>query len=287
MRVAKIFAIALGLFGMCAGCGDDDGLPPLRDGGPDGAAAPDGAPRDGSGGMDAHATSDGGPRSDTGPIPDSGPAPDGSGADGGPVSMPCMATGACDPFDPGSCPGETCHPGTSGTECVPYSTAGAEGDACASGAECGPGLLCLSFGGSAGFTCHRMCPNGSIGFCAGGKACIGTIGTDTCIRICRPIPAPCDIFAQDCSDSTDTCTLASNPETGEPYTGCRPAGTQGAGDPCGGADGTCGHGLMCIRTDMVAACHQVCGPDGGTPTCSIAGESCSGFARTWMVPYCA
>jgi hypothetical protein len=43
-------------------------------------------------------------------------------------------------------------------------------------------------------------------------------------------------------------------------------------------------GLICIREMGIATCKQVCGPDGSAPTC--ASGACTGFATTWMVPYC-
>jgi hypothetical protein len=158
------------------------------------------------------------------------------------------------------------------------------GETCTAPNQCDRGLLCLDFG--EGFLCQRMCPEGSIGFCEDpGQACSGAIGGDMCIRICRPIPAPCDIYLQDCADPTEACTFARHPETGAPYTGCRPEGTQARGEPCGSGVGFCMRGDVCVTEMGVATCRQVCGPDGAPPTCG-AGESCTGFARTWMVPYC-
>jgi hypothetical protein len=204
--------------------------------------------------------------------------------DTGPVSMPCTAMGPCDPFDPTSCPsGQGCQPGIGMTECVDLDPSpGGLDDVCTRGTECEAGTLCLDFGD--GLSCRRMCPDGSIGFCGDGEACTGAIGGDMCIRVCRPIPEPCNIYTQDCEGPTDTCTLARHPETNAPYTGCRPEGPQGLGNPCGGEDGFCMRGLICIREMGISTCKQVCGPDGSTPTCAIG--SCTGFATTWMVPYC-
>ncbi|RLB49212.1 MAG: hypothetical protein DRJ42_21495 [Deltaproteobacteria bacterium] len=246
----------------------------------------------GDGGADG--STDGGPGTDSGPGADAGPGDSGTptdaGADAamdtGPVSMPCTAIGPCDPFDPTSCPdGEGCQPGIGMTECVTLDADAADlGETCALPDECAAGLLCLNFGD--GPTCERMCPNGSIGFCGAGQACTGAIGGDMCIRICRSIPTPCDIYTQDCAGTDEACTLARNPETGETYTGCRPAGTQGSGMACGGADGQCQAGLICIGEASIDVCRQVCGPDGGDPTCADPGESCTGLSTNWMVPYC-
>lgn len=281
MRGAAV-AIAVAIW-VGTGCGGGDG-------GPGGPA--DGAVRDGGGGADAARADGGTVHSDGGGLDGGGDAGGGAaadaGADAGPVSMPCTAEGECDPFDPESCPdGQSCRAegGSGSTACMDLIDAPkAEGEACDTPLDCGPGLLCLIFGDE-GARCHRMCPEGSIGFCGSGQACLGTVG-HPCIRVCRPIPEPCDIYAQDCDDPDDTCTFARNPETGEPYTGCRPAGTQGHGEPCGGDAGTCGHGLVCIREGSETTCHHVCGPDGGEPECTVSGEECTGFARSWRVPYC-
>lgn len=216
---------------------------------------------------------------------DAGPV-DAGAPDLGPVSMPCTATGACDPFDLTSCgAGLSCRPnGTGMTECLPIIAAPLEeGTACATARDCQPGLVCLDFGGGA--SCHRMCPRGSIGFCGGEDRCFGTLG-DACVQVCRSRPEPCDIYAQDCPNPADACTLASDPETRAPYTGCRPNGMVGLGGFCGGMAGTCERGLICIREGSASTCKQVCGPDGGTPVCTAAGEACTGFARTWGVSYC-
>ena len=231
-----------------------------------------------SGGVDAGDPPDGGPGDD------SGPAPDGGGVDGGPVSMPCMAAGACDPFDGSSCPsGEKCSVTSMGAACVtltmdPPLAAGAP---CAVDADCGPLLWCVSFGE---FVCTPMCANGSIGQCGDGLACIGTVGEETCARVCRPIPARCNIYTQDCGDPGLMCTFTTNPESGENYTGCRDNGTLGRDEPCGGDLGRCERGFVCIRQDGATTCRQVCGIEGGEPTCETG--LCTGLARTWGVPYC-
>ena len=283
---------------MLAGCSDDPGPVYLDAGTRDGASMDgslaDGGGMDAAGGFDAGATPvdagdvDAEPTDGGAGVADAEPT-DG-GMDAGLVSMPCTAAGACDPFLVTSCPaGQLCQPAVDGgTGCITgAATLLAEGATCTFGDECTPGTLCLNFGD--GFKCQRMCPAGAIGFCAGETRCFGTIG-DTCIRICRPRAAPCNIYVQDCADPADTCTLATDPETGARYTGCRPAGTQGHLAACGGGAGACGHGLICINESVdggtAARCRFVCGADGGTPACTAAGEACTGFARSWSVPYC-
>ena len=207
----------------------------------------------------------------------------------GDASLPCTATGACDPFDPASCgPGMTCRPGATGTECMPISaTPVTEGGSCAAVTDCEEGTLCLDFGD--GFQCHRTCRQGSTGACAPGYACGGTIsGGGSCIRICRPLPERCNIYRQDCADPADACTLVTNAETGEQYTGCRPAGSRLHAETCGSGIGTCGRGMICVRDAgaTAATCHWVCGDARGPTSCRDSSEWCGGYVSGWGVLYC-
>lgn len=206
------------------------------------------------------------------------------GSDAPLLSMPCTATGACDPFDVASCAsGSSCRLGAMGTECMSLSATTARvGEACTRSDGCEPGALCLDFGG--GFVCHRMCPDGSIGFCGAGSTCSGTLG-DACVRVCRPLATRCDIYAQDCADPMLACTLVTNGETGERFTGCRPAGTLTRGEMCGGSLGTCEGGLVCVRESGVSSCRAVCNPEAGGPACTLP-ETCSGTTTGWGVRYC-
>lgn len=283
-----------------SGCSSGgDVPPPPTDGGHHGDAAvsdlgflPDGAPI-----LDS-----GGPPTDAGPSIDSAPPDDGlatdagdidavtidAGTDLGPISMPCTAAGTCDPFDVTSCPsGQSCRPDAIGNAACQTlgTTVHAFGEVCTAGNDCAPGTLCLDFGG--GLHCEQMCPMGSIGFCSGENRCNGTLASSgtACIQVCRPRPIPCNIYTQDCADAAYSCAFATDPETRAPYTGCRLTGTVLAGGTCGGTAGACARGLVCINESGVTACHQVCGPDAGAPTCA-APETCTGLAHTWGVPYC-
>lgn len=195
----------------------------------------------------------------------------------------CEPVGDCDPFDADPCPGAACRPKVDGTVCeMPDAPVLAEGDSCAVPDEdaCPAGTVCLDFGG--GQRCHRLCRAGSVGTCGAGTACSTTVFGDACVKVCRSYPEPCDIFLQDCVDLADTCTLATHPETDERYTGCRPAGPQQRGQACGGASGTCGHGLICVSN----LCREVCDPMDGDPGCSDAGESCTGLSASYDIPFC-
>ena len=211
-----------------------------------------------------------------------------TGPDAPRVSMPCTAAGACDPFVADSCgAGMACRGGAMGAPAACASTAAMVrgiGEACTVGNQCIGGSACLDFGD--GLRCQQLCPMGSIGSCGSGFACNGTItGGDACIQVCRPLPEVCDIYTQDCVDPTEACTFATNPETGERYTGCRTAGTRTDGQPCGGGMGSCARGLVCITEMGVASCHFACDPD-TTPTTCPAMQACTGTARSWGVGYC-
>lgn len=218
-------------------------------------------------------------------------AVDAASVDAAPVdaSLPdgslCVASGACDPFDETSCGAMACRPGATGTACSALSaTPLGINMACVHAADCAPGLVCLSFAPAEGSLCHQMCPTRSVGDCPTGFACIGSFG-DTCINLCRPLAASCDIYAQDCPMSADTCTLVRNPETSAPFTGCRPAGTQTEGMACGGTDGTCSHALICVGTAGIATCRHVCDSTLTPDTCASP-AMCTGLATTWGVHFC-
>jgi hypothetical protein len=155
---------------------------------------------------------------------------------------------------------------------------------CLHPSDCEPGLVCLTFSAGEGALCHRMCPTRSVGACDTGYVCTGTFG-DTCVNVCRPLPVMCNIYTQDCASPTDTCTLVRNAETNMPYTGCRPAGTQLEGMPCGGASGSCSHSLICVATGGIAQCRHVCDST-VTPDQCASPAMCTGLATTWGVHYC-
>jgi hypothetical protein len=200
------------------------------------------------------------------------------------VSMACTAPGACDPFDPAACGAQICRVQLDGnTACVPgAATLKQAGAACASTTECGDGLDCVQLGDDPGFTCRRTCPKGSLGFCGGDLRCTNTFGG--CVQFCLPRDLPCDIYVQNCADPSRACTLSIDSETGERYTGCRPAGPGARGDRCESV--VCGKGLLCVREGGVSTCRQICTGDGGALPCTAAGETCSGLTSTYQITYC-
>jgi hypothetical protein len=94
------------------------------------------------------------------------------------------------------------------------------------------------------------------------------------------LPA-CDIYEQNCADPNQACDLATDPETGERYTGCRPGGSRNEGETCltGGA-GSCARGLICVSN----VCRRVCKPD-GAPGCP-APKACTGMTTGWRITFC-
>ncbi len=273
-------------------CGDDDGS---ADAAADTSAdvSSDGAAEDAS----ADATRDSSPGEDAGGSDASEDASiDGSNdasidagedaeVDSGPVSMPCTPSGECDPFmdDTGCEDGQVCIVAAGGTECRDAGDGLALGEVCTQRNDCAPGLMCVRVGeGDA--TCQAMCAAGSIGQCEGEARCFGNVG-DACVQFCRPRSPSCDIYTQDCAGVDEACTLVTDPETDERYTGCRPAGEKAQGETCGGDDGNCEAGLVCIRRDGTSTCHEVCDADAGE-TCSEASEVCEGVSSSWRVTYC-
>lgn len=290
----KCSLLALSLL-MILGCGDDDAGVPTRDAGAADAGGADtgGGATDG-GGEDASSPADGGgdagEPTDAGDVDASGTdagADDAGSADAGDsglVSMPCTAAGTCDPFAASACGDDKCVLGAEDeTLCRPSTGSVARGGECTRAEDCVDGHICVRLGDVA--VCERMCPEGSIGFCGGEDRCSGGIGHE-CVRFCRQRPRPCDIYVQDCPDAGDGCNFATDPETGERYTGCRPAGPQGLGDPCGGMDPFCAAGLVCIRVDGAASCHEVCDAEDPDVTCTNPDQTCSGRSSSYMVTYC-
>ena len=247
-------------------------------GGADGGAADASPPRDGAAGAGG-----------SGGAADAAPPRDGGGGDA--VVMACRAAGTCDPFTAtaSGCPdGQLCVADgmTDRASCQTASVMPAmykrEGEVCMGAGQCGPGLICVA--GMPSPICVKMCPRGSRRACKDDERCWGTLTGHTCIQVCRPVPRPCDAYTQNCPTATDACTLATDPETGEGYTGCRPAGPRQEGEMCDGAANTCAKGLVCVRSAGVASCVRVCRP-GGTPACT-GSKTCVGMLTAYGLMFC-
>jgi hypothetical protein len=204
-------------------------------------------------------------------------------------ACPCTPSGACDPFAMSGCASaQTCRPTGSGSMCQtlnsPNLAAGAACPATADQFSCTPGTLCTDFGD--GPKCHKMCRRDTVGKCPSGQACIGMIAGESCVSLCEPIPAPCDPIAQNCPSANDTCTFASNPETGEAYMGCRPIGTRTLGQTCGGTIGTCGHAQVCLASSGMSTCRQLCDPAAKANPCTETGKKCTGTSTLYGISFC-
>lgn len=234
---------------------------------------------------------DGGARVDAGSIEptDGGSTPDAPTVDhDASTEGRCTATGECDPFTASSCEGTAlCRPGVmeGPTVCVePTGELRALGERCGAEDWCVEGASCIDFGDGA--RCERLCAAGSVGECGEDAVCVGTVtGFQPCIRVCVALAARCDVLAQDCADPELTCAFAGNPETGERYTGCRTTGEQADGEPCGGTDGACARGLLCITEEGVSRCHAPCDAAAAPSTCP-AEQTCSGRLTGYDFSYC-
>lgn len=273
MRVratTSVLAVVTGLGLALAGCGDDE------DDGDGSSATPQ--PEGGMVSMDASMPRDGGAAST--PTDDRDGAAPARRDTAPPPSTTCEPTGACDPFeDAGTCGDEACQLAASGLVCGAVDDgAGGDGEACTTARDCQRGLACMSLSG--GTRCVRLCPLGSVGHCGDDASCSGTTSA-ACVGFCRALPAPCDIFAQDCEDPAHACTLAINEETDERYTGCMPAGDGNEGSTCANV-ADCGKGLICVANSCVRVCQS---GDAGNLACT-GGRSCTGTSQAWDIPYC-
>lgn len=204
---------------------------------------------------------------DSGPPPadDAGPA-----LDAGP-SATCVA-GACDPFAAGSCgASEGCYytsldGAPAALQCLAAGLAG-DGEACAQGNDCQPGLFCLA----SDMTCHTVCCEATAAGCPGGQTCstrlVDGAGMPTGLALCIGDDS-CDLLAQTGCEGTEGC-YPSGPAGG---TTCV-ASTMDLpeGSPCGNPQ-ECAPGHICA--DMT--CLQLCRRPSGEPSCP-AGKVCGGI----------
>ncbi len=210
------------------------------------------------------------PGFDAGPPPpgfDAGPPPPGFDAGGGSCSeSPCrLVSPQC-----GCSAGQGCYLsgatrvcGTPGPE--------AEGQACSGATACQAGMLCIGTAAS-GF-CSRFC--GTDADCPGGAGSLCLLelddGTGAAIPGVRLCTADCDPAAPGvgCPASMGCAIFEESMGAGRVFTGCRPAGTAGEGDPC--VMDECGPGLFCGS----GTCYRWC-------TYPL-GSECTGF--TFCEPF--
>ncbi|NJK90306.1 MAG: hypothetical protein HC923_13580 [Myxococcales bacterium] len=251
MNVKALGVVALhALFAVTLACGDDegDGTGGSRDAGSDGSSGDDGGAGDSGGDVN----------------------------DGG--------TAACDPLTGSGCPGpnQTCivEFGPSQSTEVScreaISRVGFEAVCDLATQNCEAGLTCISFEGTPGPACYRVCTEG-------GTACEGLSGASDSyfcesfgdFGFCAGLEG-CDPLDADSCPATQNCSFAPN----ETFA-CGPAGTADAGMSC--ASSPCQKGLLCVDFGGGPECTEPC-PVNSSGSCSNAGV-CVGFTGS-PVSFC-
>ncbi len=137
------------------------------------------------------------------------------------------------------------------------------------GGTCVPGAVCAGMTGSPS-TCSKFCEIGGAA-CPGGTACntiIGFQGATEFPLICATVTAACDVLAQNCPTSTNSCL-----PTGGGGSQCVPAGTTAVNATCDTSVMTsdvCVKGSVCLGsgTGTSGNCIAFCNNDGGMPSCA-------------------
>ena len=164
--------------------------------------------------------------------------------------------------------------------CVPVNAAAKGEDEPCVGDDCAPGLTCIRW--ADGNTCTSFCDAETGEGCPEGKHCGANLRSNPEIGLCVPRPVPCDIFNDTCPEG-QACGFSRDPETNDPLLACVRAGTQQAGEPCGGDNGRCVRHSVCIRENEDSSlCRQVCQEDHECPE----PQTCSGIASSYQVPFC-
>lgn len=203
---------------------------------------------------------------------------DGGGAVAQPPDGPAACPGACNYQTNAGCqPNETCFPFVSGNTSTPGCApagAGANGAACATVADCGPGFLCTS---AQNGVCRKLCCGGDWTGCADpNERCAqklsvkdpngASVATDA--MLCVPAnncdalqPASCPVPGKTCQIIDGTgATLCVNEGTGD----------QGEACPCKG-------GFVCVAKACRRLCKAVEG--GGEPYCQDGEGICVHYNR--------
>jgi hypothetical protein len=213
------------------------------------------------------------------PVAHDGGVVEAAAVDGPPA---CVTRDAgCDPVAQTGCPGgEKCSLVGNDLQCVLPGT-GAAGDGCQAiigGDSCAPGLICASAGGAS--TCVQFCDRVCGEPCGPGARCNTRLG-DSGEWGCGPLPAACDLLAQDCAGAGEACYLL-EPKTGT--TGCVPAGSLPEGAACTTQD-ECGRGLVCLASQAggLTVCVPLC-DTGATSPCPAG--VCTALPGLEPVGYC-
>jgi len=212
---------------------------------------------------------------------DAGAGGDGGGVDAAtiPPEPSCeLAPGACDPRSPDSC-GETltCVIEGETTSCASQPTLNIrEGQSCAYGYDCTPGLSCVNTR-SRGPICMRPCCPSAGGDCMESERCASRVRDSEGREllgwgVCRASTA-CNPLQSDRScEEGEACYVVS----AERRTDCRAEGTGTRGSACRAAN-DCAAGFYCQeRMDRAGTCVRLCALD--APECPEAEGRCQEFA---------
>jgi hypothetical protein len=211
------------------------------------------------------------------------------GHDGGTVEaaaldgpLACVTRDAgCDPVRQTGCgDGEKCSLVGTDLQCVLLG-AGAAGDPCQAivgGDSCAAGLVCASAGGVS--TCVQFCDRVCGEPCGAGTRCNTHLG-ESGEWGCGPLPAACDLLAQDCAGAGEACYLL-EPATGT--TGCMLEGTLPEGAACT-TQGECGRSLVCLASQGggLTVCVPLCDTRATAP---CPGGGCTALPDLEPVGYC-
>jgi hypothetical protein len=98
------------------------------------------------------------------------------------------------------------------------------------------------------------------------------------------LPPPiCDIYAQDCPEGL---ACAPYPRPWGPFDfRCLQPGLKQVTETCGGGEGSCAAGLICVRVgeEALATCQEICTTD---EQCTQPGNTCRGLSSRFEVRFC-
>jgi hypothetical protein len=156
---------------------------------------------------------------------------------------------------------------------------GKDGDACAAGADCAAGFECVSSPGR----CRHYCCDASL--CKTLSQGSSTTGNAFCdvqaessssavkVPVCLPVK-PCKLLGDTCGVG-QSCGIV-DPSAG--VTSCVDTGPAKVGERCDVLH--CGAGLVCLGSDGMRACQQLCSPQDPHKSPCPQGQSCK---QPWAV----
>ncbi len=165
----------------------------------------------------------------------------------------CRESTSCEPWND-MCPmGQKCQQVAADAVGCGMEGMATAGMACQGPGGCVKGAICVNLGG--GGQCYEAC-NATGGTCSDmNQRCGGLMngmGQPLPYGICQDRPMSCNP-ADDMCPMGQSCALTSQTEVG-----CLTEGTNGTGQPCGGAMGGCMRGHICVDTGGGATCQVAC-----------------------------